>query len=403
MPRVETESSGAVVGCDCVGCRDVRRNAPAPAVGQLVACDNCHATTEDTQRVINSAHDLGDYRTYCVRCITTGAVRTRYCTISGALCRIRALVQIADTGDWVHGSYTDRFHYCSVDDGFYNDPDNMPEPNEPELEDNGLCFYSENVLNRCAHAEPGKRLVMGVELEMESSGNESVSRMVRRVGGPVQEQYILKSDGSLRDGIELVTVPLTLREHADKLDWETTLAPYREAGFISGSTTTCGIHIHVNRAALSALTIGKLLVFLNSQKQDLSAFVSNVAQRKPTGYCARYPKKLRAGKNISSDKYDALHLLPKTVEFRIFRGNMRPERVLKNLEFVHALCTYMPTCSVTQIENVQQFLAWLYDNRKQYPNLHAFIVEKNAKPTICSTLDDSSMQETASDEYARVA
>lgn len=59
---------------------------------------------------------------------------------------------------------------------------------------------------------------------------------------------------------------------------------------------------------------------------------------------------------------------------RIFRGNLRAERVLKNLEFCHALVMY---CRVASMQHLtwEQFWQWLRStpvNRKQYGHLIDF-------------------------------
>jgi hypothetical protein len=60
----------------------------------------------------------------------------------------------------------------------------------------------------------------------------------------------------------------------------------------------------------------------------------------------------------------------------MFRGNLRADRVFKNLEFCHALVLFCRDASLTQVECWAEFAAWLQKRRSQYPHLVSFLVEK---------------------------
>jgi hypothetical protein len=181
--------------------------------------------------------------------------------------------------------------------------------------------------------------VFGVELEMEPRGRSSQSEVIGALGGRSNENYILKSDGSLNCGVELVTIPLTLEQHKKDFDWHAVLKPVARIAKSGAGTTSCGIHVHINKRALTALQIGKMLVFANSPACARQLTV--IAQRESNGYCNRSKK--------------------------------RPERVLKNLEFCHALVTYCRDCSLADIERWDLFADWLLKRRGQYPELVKFL------------------------------
>lgn len=236
--------------------------------------------------------------------------------------------------------------------------------------------YSDNVLDYCGHdrtALAAGALMFGVELEMEPRRD---TNLIEVFGGNRAEHYILKSDGSLNDGgVELVTIPLTLDGHR-LLNWESILAPVVRGHVArSGSGTThCGMHVHINKSALSALTIGKMLVFLNDP--DTRAGVELIAQRRSNGYCARSRKKIGDGKRRSESRYDILNVGRSTVEVRLFRGNLRFQRVLKNLEFCHALVLYCQDASAAKVASWGNFLGWLRPRCGEYPMLAGFLAAK---------------------------
>ena len=188
----------------------------------------------------------------------------------------------------------------------------------------------------------------------------------------VQGRYVLEHDGSLNEtGVELVTCPYTLDFHQKQFGWDKLLEAVRPIAQSGKGTRACGMHVHVNRKALSALTLGKMLVFINATKN--SRLVVKVAQRDSDRWAERYEKKITQGKDRNSDKYQAMHLSERTVEFRIFRGNLRPERVLKNIEFVHSVVIYCKGASIQELDKPEGYYAWLFKHRGTYRNLVKFL------------------------------
>ena len=84
-----------------------------------------------------------------------------------------------------------------------------------------------------------------------------------------QNLYI-KSDGSLDCGMELVTHPMTLQYHMEQMPWKNVLRKAVGLGYLSHRTTTCGLHVHISRAAFGEteqeqeLSIARLLTLSKS-------------------------------------------------------------------------------------------------------------------------------------------
>jgi uridine kinase len=253
-------------------------------------------------------------------------------------------------------------------------------------------------------ATPKNSLCFGVELEMEhkeskeqdedednnddySQMQKSICRALRfsdgtdRGGIPgVEGRYVLEHDGSLNEsGVELVTCPYTLDFHQTRFGWDKLLAEVSGIAMSGKGTTACGMHVHVNRKALSALTLGKMLVFVNAENN--TRLIRQVAQRDSERWAERYEKSIRQGKDLNSDKYQAMHLSENTVEFRIFRGNLKPERVLKNIEFVHSVVCYCRAASIQEIESPEGYHKWLFKHRGTYRNLVKFLGIANPNST----------------------
>ena len=286
--------------------------------------------------------------------------------------------------------YAEDHYYCYESDGnWYSEPEDDNE-NSSGLEDDendndGLFPYGTNVLSKHpwpANA-PKSALLFGVELEIE--GNDNTSReqlaIVAALGGNTGADlkdgaYILAADGSLNTGVEIITVPQTFEAHKAEtvVPWKKISAAIRGIAK-SGNTKTCGMHVHINRAALTPLQTGKMLVFLNAN--SMTRLVERVAQRSTEQWAKRAPKAFADGlphRVTEFGHYDALGYSSKgTMELRIFRGNTRHDRIMKNLEFTHAMCEFARLESMQDMDQPNKFLAFIGAREKTYPNLCKFL------------------------------
>lgn len=289
-----------------------------------------------------------------------------------------------DEGDCVSLRYAQTNFYWEEDE----DDASVGEWVRERPDTSNLLNYSANPFNYNEWDERNAQnaLVFGVELEMEpiSQHEAGQQELIRLLGGSFKRGsgYILKSDGSLSYGVELVTMPFTVEQHKEEkaLKWNKLLSAVNRGKARSGRLTeACGMHIHINKAALSALTIGKMLVFLNSE--TLSPLISTIAQRGSGHFCSRDgAKKVTDGIKRSESRYDIMNVSRShpTCEIRMFRGNLRPERVYKNLEFCHALVQYCRQTSLQDLQDWGNFSRWLVSKRGHYPYLVQFLVDKQA-------------------------
>lgn len=204
---------------------------------------------------------------------------------------------------------------------------------------------------------------MGFELEADLGGN--TEDHVRRIGfgqGELRKQFYIKLDGSVRDGIEVVSHPGTVRfwmKH--ELPWCPKMV---SMGYRSYDTDSCGMHVHVGRSALSRAIIARLLLFMSANKQ----FIYYISRRKsqPLNNYAKLSNKIGVSKAIrdasgrNEDRYMALNLQNgSTIEFRFFRGTLRPIAIKRNLAFIWGLiefCRSAPTKDVTSLAAFQAFV-----------------------------------------------
>jgi len=353
-------------------------------------CAHCHG---DIPRA-NISCTLESGILICARC----AVRTGsffYSERQNCYVNTWSRVILADTDEAVSMNYArSRCYYSEICDAYYSDYDNAYD-DEMQARDraddearNGVYDYHATnpiEIHGWDKETPKTSLCFGVELEMEhkddddGGGQTEISAALggkRGVHGmeSAKGKYILMRDGSLNDsGVELITVPYTLEGHQKAFGWKAVLGKVTGIGRSGRYTNACGMHVHVNRKALSAFTLGKMLVFVNSPQN--TALIEKIAQRDPEEWARRYSKCVCDGLVRETDKYEAMHLSSQTVEFRIFRGNLRFDRVLKNIEFCHAVVMYAKDTSMQDLERPTLFVAWLAQHKGTYPNLAKFLSE----------------------------
>ena len=102
----------------------------------------------------------------------------------------------------------------------------------------------------------------GVELEIDDGGtvNSNAQKLLDIANKDAENLYI-KTDGSLDEGLELVTHPMTLEYHLNEMPWAEVLRKAQSMGYLSHAAGTCGLHLRAtgSRNCPSALFCRKVL------------------------------------------------------------------------------------------------------------------------------------------------
>jgi len=119
----------------------------------------------------------------------------------------------------------------------------------------------------------------GVELEIDEGGKDNDNaRQLKDLANYRDERIYIKSDGSLNYGMEIVSHPMTLEYHLREMNWESLLEEAIEMGYLSHHTSTCGLHVHVNRNAFGEnqseqeKAIEKILFFVEKYWSEVFQF-----------------------------------------------------------------------------------------------------------------------------------
>jgi hypothetical protein len=214
---------------------------------------------------------------------------------------------------------------------------------------------------------------LGCELEYETNNR---NRAQLGVGKLMHGHALMKSDGSIRNGFEIVTCPATLDIHLDifKKFYDNIPPDLKIANNV-------GMHVHISRKPLSQLTIGKLIEFLN--RLDNKAFIHHIAGRIDNQYARMENDRtitfLRKHRN-GGNRYNALNLNnEKTIEVRLFATPMNYKEFASRLQFVQALVDYCSPAqsneSLKKQTHYESFMHWLSSRRRMFPELSYHLKE----------------------------
>ena len=231
----------------------------------------------------------------------------------------------------------------------------------------------ENMLRFKATRVKPNTVYLGCELEYETNNR---NRAQLGVGKLMHGHALMKSDGSIRNGFEIVTCPATLDIHLDVFKkFYDNIPPDLKI------EKNVGMHVHISRRPLSQLTIGKLTEFLN--RLDNKQFIGHIAGRIDNAYARMdsertiiFPRKNRHG----GDRYNALNLNnEKTIEVRLFATPMNYKEFASRLQFVQALVDYCSPAqsseSLKKQTHYESFMYWLSSRRRMFPELSYHLKE----------------------------
>lgn len=185
----------------------------------------------------------------------------------------------------------------------------------------------------------------GVELEIDGAGQDRDNAEKILEHSKDEALFYIKSDSSLDDGLEIVTHPASLDYHLTRFPWGDISKAARDLGYKSHDAGTCGLHVHVSRAALGSsyasreLTISKLIVLLWRHWHKLYKF----SRRSSDTWCHQqysFEKLSQAGLEDAKNKGHSVALNVSnrdTIEFRIFRGSLNVRTLKAALRMVDVL------------------------------------------------------------------
>lgn len=209
------------------------------------------------------------------------------------------------------------------------------------------------------------KLYMGVELEIDKAGcDDENAKVLLDIANHDTKHMYIKTDGSLDEGMEMVTHPMTLEYHHHTMPWEGVLSEAVSMGYRSHKTNTCGLHVHINRNAFGSdraeqdIKISRILFFVERFWQELLRF-SRRTESQINRWAARYgmkdnPKQVMDNaKATGKGRYACINLCNySTIEFRIFRGTLKYNTLIATLQMVSRICQLAITLSDEELTSL---------------------------------------------------
>jgi len=229
-------------------------------------------------------------------------------------------------------------------------------------------------------SEPRGLVVTGFENEMECVDGDlgECAELAHNLFSP--HGCILKEDGSLSHGFELVTSPMSLQYVQNVFPFED-LRQLAKAGMRSSQTNTCGLHVHINKGFFDRRP--------TSMYRFMAMFHRNnevwqkIGGRSGSSYASwneeeqdrmiEYVKYASShgihGLKSNYERYVAINLQnANTIELRFFKGTLRPLSIQARIEAVHAVAEYsVATRNNVNIKSAydwERFRNWVVSTKK---------------------------------------
>lgn len=236
-----------------------------------------------------------------------------------------------------------------------------------------------------------KTLYFGIELETDRylDTYKAASRLLEHP--EFDKLFYMKHDGSLHNGIEIVTHPCTLDYHRTKFPWKEITDLVKEMGGRSHYTNTCGLHIHFNEDYLgdsvkerdaNALKLfylperhwGKLLRF--SRRMPSQVHWTPKHNQKFQQYTMEQYKYFKQ----NHSKHTVMNNRSKTtIEVRLFRGTLNVTTLLASIELLDYLVHLVKKRTPKSIYRMTWTKLVAGINPAKYPNLDDYLKRKKLK------------------------
>ena len=207
---------------------------------------------------------------------------------------------------------------------------------------------------------------LGVELEVDEGGHSnSNAKEILGIANDIEDRMYIKSDGSINDGFEMVTHPMSLQYHKEEMPWIDIMERLIDMGYLSHKTSTCGLHVHVNRSSLGDTSeeqenaVARILYFVEHHWEEMLRF-SRRTESAMQRWAARYGAKENPKAHIDDAKkdysrYRCINIQNYyTIEFRLFRGTLKYTTFIATLQLVNEICNV----AVSMSDDAMTKLTW---------------------------------------------
>lgn len=302
--------------------------------------DRCYSCDRYDMEVTTHRMTDGDDRLLCDRC----ASRHSECSGCEYLIPRGDAYRVLGRGNLCYSCFDDDgMRQCRC--GTYYDPDSDDYSECCEQGGYELIRQYSYKPEPVFHGEG--RTFLGMEIEIKTP---SIGRMARMATAGFGSTAILKHDGSISGGFEIVTHPMSYQWAMNSFSWQT-LTDLAKAGAYADDA--CGIHVHVSKAGFANPAHDhRWYLFIHRNQVEVEA----VARRASSEWAAFSPEDRMNAKKIAQKKaknyqrYAAINSIPAhTYEMRVFASSLDVQQVKAAMGLVSATVEYTRQLSSRQI------------------------------------------------------
>lgn len=225
--------------------------------------------------------------------------------------------------------------------------------------------------------EPPNHAYFGIELETECASKSDIPNVSQALFDMSDNESLFyqKYDGSLYNGIEIVSHPRTLESWRSFCDdkFGAVLYELAKMGSRSWAADSCGLHVHVSyRAFDDSYHLERFALLFNRNQARAKRFA-----RRSSSY-AQFDSDVaivsaKAKGDLEPDHYDAVNMGGndgETIEVRIFKPSLAIGRVMGSIECVAAAVEFTRPMDIEDVWggalDWDNFAAYLAENGYEY-------------------------------------
>lgn len=357
-------------------------------------CDNC---SEYTQDQLVYVRDTEEY--ICYECASSNTYFVCDC------CGEYAYHENSDNNITICNNCRENYYVCYHCDNFVHSDDAIFN----EYNDEIYCEYCYD-----NHAPKGNihdynykpdpifyktedeetNTYFGIELEIDGAGeDEDNAEIIMDEINHRKEHIYCKHDGSLNDGFEIVSHPMTYNYiQKIKSNFKNMLEKARELDYTSHDSGTCGLHIHISRDAFGMTeqdqdyNITKILYLFEKHWNKMVKF-SRRTESQLNEWAKSYltedekeniiPNEL-LNKAKNAGRYFAVNLENEhTIEFRLFRGTLKYNTFMATIQFLHFLTDNITNINIAELQQITWKELTNKIDKGKYQELINYLEERN--------------------------
>lgn len=211
----------------------------------------------------------------------------------------------------------------------------------------------------------------GIELEISNRESLESDKRKKAYAAEVIEifghNFYIKHDGSVSNGFEVVSHPMTRKKIFDYFT-EEKFKKLKDLGFRKHSS--CGLHMHITRTSIDRKALLRIFKFIRAHSSKIFS-ITKRGSSAISNYCTpindinlieEYTKKNNYVHN--TEKYTAVRLTNSTVEFRFMNGEIEYKRFRASVEFMFAILDFCEITLYPEVINKEKFNSFLKSSRQ---------------------------------------